>query len=294
MPSVLNKLDNDRISAIDAEFSSRHGLNKEDNNENNNNNNNLHLRLSVNDLEDASAQKIPSISASQILSESIVGDNYASIDSTHRAEAEQTQVYFKRWLVLFSFCLISLLNAFNWIEYSIIQDVVIEFYNQSLPSGEAEKYDAVNWFSMVYMLCYIPLVFPAMFLLDRKGLKLSCMLGALLTTVGAGVKCAGVNPNLFAVAMTGQTICAIAQAFTLSVPARLSALWFGPQEIATATSIGVFGNQLGTAIGFLVPPNVVLKSESVSFMQTRFYYLLVPVAVLCAISFLIATIGKSI
>lgn len=65
---------------------------------------------------------------------------------------------------------------------------------------------------------------------------------------------------------------------------------FGPSEIATATSIGVFGNQLGSAIGFLVPPSVVLKSDSVEFMQKRFYYLLVPVATLTAISFILAVI----
>lgn len=96
--------------------------------------------------------------------------------------------------------------------------------------------------------------------------------------IGAAIKCAAVRPDLFSVAMLGQTICATAQAFTLSVPARLSALWFGPSEIATATSIGVFANQLGSAIGFLVPPNIVTKSDSIQFMQTRFYYLLIPSA----------------
>ncbi len=147
------------------------------------------------------------------------------------------KVYFKRWIVLFIFSFISLLNSFNWIEYNIIQDITIKFYNESLPSGEAEKNDAVNWLSMIYMLSYIPFIFPAMFLLDKKGLKLSCVLGALLTTIGSIIKCAAVRSDLFAVAMLGQTICAIAQVFTLNVPARLSALWFGPKEIATATSV---------------------------------------------------------
>ena len=75
------------------------------------------------------------------------------------------------------------------------------------------------------------------------------------------VKCAAVRSDLFAVAMLAQTICAIAQAFTLGIPARLSALWlvikiffpdstiktqhlkysrFGPTEIATATSVIIF------------------------------------------------------
>jgi hypothetical protein len=119
-----------------------------------------------------------------------------------------TQLYFRRWIILFIFASISLLSAFNWIEYNIIQDVTIKFYNASLPEGEVEQNDAVNWFSMVYMLCYIPLVFPSMFLLDKKGLRLSCVLGALLTTIGSIIKCAAVDPNLFLVAMAGQTICA--------------------------------------------------------------------------------------
>jgi hypothetical protein len=150
---------------------------------------------------------------------------------------DQVQVYFKRWIILLVFCMVSLLSAFNWIEYGIIQDVVITFYNESLPEDPASRYDAVNWLSMVYMLCYIPLVFPAMFLLERKGLRLSCILGALLTAVGSAIKIAAVRPDLFAVAMLGQTVCAVAQAFTLGVPARLSALWFGPNEIGLATSV---------------------------------------------------------
>lgn len=129
-----------------------------------------------------------------------------------------------------------------------------------------------------------------MFLLDSKGLKLSIVLGGLLTTIGSVIKCFAVKPDLFLVAMLGQTICAIAQAFTLSVPARLSALWFGPSQIALATSIGVFGNQLGAAIGFLVPPMVVLKSDDVFDMQRRFLYLLVPIACLTGLATIAAVL----
>lgn len=154
----------------------------------------------------------------------------------------------RRWLVLFTFSLISFMNAFHWIQHNIIQDVIIFYYNNSLPSGTIAQNEAVNWLSLVYMLTYIPLVFPAMFLLDYKGLKLSVGLGGLLTAIGAWVKCGSVNSDRFFVLMIGQTICAIAQVFTLGIPARLSSLWFGASEVSTATSIGVFGNQLGILI----------------------------------------------
>lgn len=195
-----------------------------------------------------------------------------------------THLYFRRWIILFIFSFISLLSAFNWIEYNIIQDVTIQFYNKSLPAGKDNQNSAVNWFSMVYMLCYTPLVFPAMFLLEKKGLKLSILLGGLLTTIGSIIKCFAAKPEYFLLAIVGQTICAIAQAFTLSVPARLSALWFGPKQIALATSIGVFGNQLGVAAGFLIPPMVVLKSDDIEDMQRRFLYLLVPLAILSGLA----------
>ena len=182
-------------------------------------------------------QMKPDQSTTDFTKQHSINKDESRIDDNGDLLKDQVQVYIKRWLILIVFCLVSLLNSFNWIEYSIIQDVVISFYNESLPDDKASRYDAVNWLSMVYMLCYVPLVFPAMFLLERKGLKLSCILGALLTTIGAGIKIAAVQPNLFAVAMTGQTICAIGQAFTLGVPARLSALWFGPNEIGLATSV---------------------------------------------------------
>lgn len=97
---------------------------------------------------------------------------------------------------------------------------------------------------MVYMLAYIPLIFPATWLLDRKGLRLVAILGSLLNAVGAWIKCVAIHPSRFAVLMTAQTVCAVAQIFILGIPAELAAVWFGPNEVSTATSIGVFGNQV--------------------------------------------------
>lgn len=50
-------------------------------------------------------------------------------------EESLTDVYARRWIILLIFSGITLLSAFNWIEYNIIQDVTIAFYNRSLPEG---------------------------------------------------------------------------------------------------------------------------------------------------------------
>ena len=54
---------------------------------------------------------------------------------------------------------------------------------------------AVDWLSMVYMLAYVPLIFPVTWLLDRKGLRIVGILGSVLNAVGAVMKCASVSPH---------------------------------------------------------------------------------------------------
>lgn len=161
----------------------------------------------------------------------------------------QTGLYRRRFLVLAVFSLYSLVNAFQWIQYSIITNVFMDFYGVSS--------DRVDWLSIVYMVAYVPLIFPATWLLDRKGLRLTALLGAGLNCAGAWLKCASVSPELFGVTVTAQVVCSVAQVFILGLPSRVASVWFGPQEVSTACATAVLGNQLGCAIGFLLPPVLV-------------------------------------
>lgn len=65
----------------------------------------------------------------------------------------------RRWpmLILFVFC--SMVNAMQWIQYSIISDVIVKFYDVSNL--------AVDLTSIVFMVTYIPLIFPASWILDK-------------------------------------------------------------------------------------------------------------------------------
>jgi MFS family permease len=48
----------------------------------------------------------------------------------------------------------------HWLQYSIIANIMTRYYHVSNA--------AINWTSMIYMVCYIPFVFPASWVLDRK------------------------------------------------------------------------------------------------------------------------------
>ncbi|XP_047429526.1 feline leukemia virus subgroup C receptor-related protein 1 isoform X2 [Mugil cephalus] len=161
----------------------------------------------------------------------------------------ETRLYARRFAVLAVFSLYSLVNAFQWIQYSIITNVFTRYYGVTN--------DKVDWLSIVYMVAYVPLIFPATWLLDWKGLRLTALLGAGLNCAGAWLKCASVSPERFGVTVAAQVVCSVAQVFILGLPSRIASVWFGPREVSTACATAVLGNQLGTAIGFLLPPVLV-------------------------------------
>ncbi|KAM6459664.1 choline/ethanolamine transporter FLVCR1 [Liasis olivaceus] len=155
----------------------------------------------------------------------------------------------RRLVVLAVFSCYSLVNAFQWIQYSISTSVFTRYYNVS--SSE------IDWLSMSYMVSYVPLIFPATWLLDTHGLRLTALLGSGLNCLGAWIKCASVQQNLYLVTLLAQIVCSVAQVFILGLPSRIASVWFGPREVSTACAVAVLGNQLGTAIGFLLPPVLV-------------------------------------
>ncbi|KAM7534082.1 hypothetical protein Aperf_G00000107107 [Anoplocephala perfoliata] len=139
----------------------------------------------------------------------------------------------------------------------------------SMLATDQNKDVAVVWLSMIYMLMYIPMVIPGTWLLNRYGLRVALLMGALLNALGAGIKCVALELSQpygvdtpaamasFPILMAAQCICALAQVFTLGMPAQLAATWFAESELAIATSIGVFANQVGCAFGFGFPPLMI-------------------------------------
>ncbi|CAB3240117.1 unnamed protein product [Arctia plantaginis] len=64
-----------------------------------------------------------------------------------------------RWAILAMFILLSATNSMQWVEYTIISNIVVEYYQ--IPST------LVSWTSMVYMITYVPLILPGSYILDK-------------------------------------------------------------------------------------------------------------------------------
>lgn len=170
-----------------------------------------------------------------------------AVDAAQRAEDQSqpdghetkqpTRLYKRRWMIVLLFSSYSLCNSYQWIQYGIISNIFMKFYN-------VDSF-TIDWMSMIYMLTYIPFIFPVTWLLDKKGLRVIAIVATALNCAGTWIKVTSVRRDLFAVTFLGQFCCSCAQVFILGMPSRIASVWFGSKEVSTACSIGVFGNQVG-------------------------------------------------
>lgn len=170
------------------------------------------------------------------------------VDTVQLSSKVETKLYKHRWVMLFIFSMYSMSNSFMWIQYSSINDIFMNFYNVDSA--------AIDWLAMLYLLVYVILILPAMWMIKNRGLREVLIVGSACNAIGAWIKTSSADPSRFSVTVLGQVICSAAVAFILGIPSRLSSLWFGQHEVATACSIGVLGNQVCHSVvinGFLQP-----------------------------------------
>ncbi|KAJ8979451.1 hypothetical protein NQ317_006765 [Molorchus minor] len=161
----------------------------------------------------------------------------------------------RRWLILIIYIIYAAISTLQWVQYSIITNIVMRYYNVSA--------SAVDWTAMVFMIMWPILVFPASFIIDKMGLRVAALIGCGTTALGAGIKVFSIGQGLFYVVLIGQTVAAVSQIFILSLPPKIAVTWFKANEVSKVCSLGIFGMQLGTALGFVLPPMIVKNHSNV-------------------------------
>ncbi|XP_035903393.1 feline leukemia virus subgroup C receptor-related protein 2-like isoform X1 [Anopheles stephensi] len=182
-----------------------------------------------------------------------VSQSTLTIPENYSFTSVQIQVYKRRWFLLVLVVLSIAISYVQWIQYSIVANIMAKYYNIA-PAW-------IDWTSMIFMVIYIFAVFPVSYIMDVKNMRQSAVIGAVGTALGAWIKVFSADPSQFQIVIVGQIVSAVAQVFLLSIPSRLSATWFSPQEASSVCAFGVFGAQLGIAIGFFLTPMVIVNHE---------------------------------
>ncbi|KAF5291025.1 hypothetical protein FQR65_LT11478 [Abscondita terminalis] len=197
-------------------------------------------------------------------------------DQIEDGSYELIQVTGRRWLILILFVVSCGLNNMQWIQYSVIADVVVKHYNIS--------YNAVNWTSMVFLLLYGIFLLPGIYVSQKFGLRRSILLNTTLTCLGSWIKVFSVEQDKFWVVLFGQSVVAISAVFIVSAPASIAATWFGSTQVSFACSVGINGVMAGVAIGCLIP---TLTVSNLEYFQKNLYIMLLSIAIITTLVFIL-------
>lgn len=165
------------------------------------------------------------------------------------------KLYKRRWLILSVFILHTINAGVQWVQYSIINSSVVRYYNVSVYM--------VDWTTECFMLAYVICIMPVLWLIDKLGLRRSLIVASGGVCLGAVIKAFSVYPDGFYLLMIGQIFESVFQVFTFGLAIRITGVWFGAHEISLAGALSLFGDQLGTALAFIVP-TLMVKDTSLT------------------------------
>lgn len=157
------------------------------------------------------------------------------------------KVYPYRWIVLASFMFVVIANQFLWITFAPITGMAASFYQVSDLS--------IGLLSMIFMIVYIFISFPASWVIDTYGIRTGIGIGAVLTGVFGMMR--GLFATDYTLVLIAQTGIAIGQPFILNSITKLAARWFPIHERATASGLGTLAMYLGVIIGITLTPFLV-------------------------------------
>lgn len=180
--------------------------------------------------------------------------------------AQVYKVYPSRFYVLFVFSFFSFNQCMIWLTFSPIARMTEAYYNVS----EATIDLLLNWGPIIFIPC-LPLT--SILLNMPSGLRYCVLILAVTDFLGGLsrilpsiiMSSSHANFNQFALPFihVGQILNAACGPLVMAPVSQLSSLWFAPHERTRATTVAIFSNNLGSAVGFLISPYVVNKPDDV-------------------------------
>ncbi|XP_044730961.1 feline leukemia virus subgroup C receptor-related protein 2-like [Chrysoperla carnea] len=198
--------------------------------------------------------------------------NKKSLEVGTNKTVENYRVYKRRWFILFIFFVLYFVGSIQWIQYTIIEDVVMDYYGVSAST--------VNLTSVIFLLTYLPLIVPVSYVINKKGIRFSMIVAATGHCIGSWIKVFSTHPNGFWIGFVGQTFVAVTQVFVVSMPAKFAGIWFDSTQMSTACTIAFYGSPMGIAMGYLITPKIVKQDrESVEETGNDLFLLFLIIAI---------------
>ncbi|KAK7495693.1 hypothetical protein BaRGS_00013140 [Batillaria attramentaria] len=165
-------------------------------------------------------------------------------------KAEEYKVYTHRWYILILFSLIAATQSGVWNTFGPISATSEDAF------GWHDSTIALlsNWGPISYLI--VGVLFSWM--MDVKGLRISCLITAFLIALGTALRCITMDPPAVTWLMhVGQMLNGLAGPVAMAGPVVVSSVWFPPEQRTTATAIGNVFAAAGNAVSFVLGPALV-------------------------------------
>jgi len=173
-------------------------------------------------------------------------------------EKSSYRVYGYRWVVLLAFMGVIAINQLLWITFAAITTDAMGFYKVS-DLG-------IGLLSLIFMVVYIFVSFPASWVIDTYGIRIGVGIGAALTGIFGLVR--GLMAADYTWVLVAQIGIAIGQPFILNAITTIAARWFPVGERVTASGIGSLAIYLGILTGVALTPYLTLRSGIPGMLTT--------------------------
>ena len=174
------------------------------------------------------------------------------------SEKSEYQASSYRWLVLVLFMLVGMTTQILWITLAPITTEASIIYT----NGDTSL---ILILSLVFMVAYLPMNFPASWCIDKYGLKWGTGIGVIITGVFGFLRMFSID---FTTLLIFQIGCAIGQPFILNSFTKLSANWFPEDEQAIATGLSTMALFIGLIVAMFLTPILYVSSGMTAFSIT--------------------------
>ncbi|PWI46694.1 MFS transporter [Candidatus Heimdallarchaeota archaeon B3_Heim] len=157
-------------------------------------------------------------------------------------ESIKYEIYSYRWIILILFMFVGAMTQIIWITFAPIMNEVASYYNVDS--------DTILLLAASFMIIYIPVNFPASWLIEKNGLKWGTGIGVILTGVFGFLR--AFTGSNFILLMLCQVMVAVGQPFVLNSFTKLAVNWFPQEEKVTATGLGTMALFIGIIIAMFV------------------------------------------
>jgi MFS family permease len=161
-----------------------------------------------------------------------------------KMEQSGIKVYGYRWVVLLVYFLVNALMQLQWIIFAPITSEAVKFYN--VPAMQ------IDLLSLIFMVVYIFVSFPASYIIDTWGIRIGIGIGAVLMGVFGFMKgFYGANYDMVVIAQIG---IAIGQPFVMNAVTKVGVRWFPLHERATQAGLSVLAQFVGIIVAMVLTP----------------------------------------